>query len=158
MLGAVTEAIEQRLILELMGELTGLRVLDAGCGAGALVCVAVSRGVDATGIDPDPAMLSAARSRAAGTVTLVVAEQTLWKAGRIFRWCQIMSRMCRRMSAKIRSLCLLTISASNLALAVNINAKTSARSLRRSRIGQITPSAASCQPGSVRDRNSSRPL
>src|SRR5262249_33565215 len=73
-LGVVTEAIEQRLILDLMGDLAGRRVLDAGCGDGALICAAASRGAVATGVDPDPAMLAAARSRvecAAGDVTFV---------------------------------------------------------------------------------------
>lgn len=64
-LGAITDAIEQRLILSLMGELPGRRVLDAGCGDGALACAAASRGAEVTGIDADPAMLAAARSRAA---------------------------------------------------------------------------------------------
>jgi len=64
-LGEITERIEQRLVLDLMGELAGRRVLDAGCGDGALVCAAASRGAAATGTDPDPAMLAAARSRAA---------------------------------------------------------------------------------------------
>ncbi len=63
-LGAVTEAIEQRLILDLMGDLAGVHVLDVGCGDGALVCAAASRGAEATGVDPDPAMLAAARTRA----------------------------------------------------------------------------------------------
>ncbi len=63
-LGAVTEAIEQRLILDLMGDLAGVYVLDVGCGDGALVCAAASRGAEATGVDPDPAMLAAARTRA----------------------------------------------------------------------------------------------
>lgn len=62
-LGAVTESIEQRLILELMGDLKGVHVLDAGCGDGVLTCVAASRGARATGVDPDPAMLDAARAR-----------------------------------------------------------------------------------------------
>ncbi len=44
-LGAVTEALECRLILDLMGELKGRHVLDAGCGGGALVCsLAAKRG------------------------------------------------------------------------------------------------------------------
>lgn len=64
-LGVLTETIEQRLILELMGELDGRRVLDAGCGDGALVRAAASRGARATGLDPDAAMLAAARSRVA---------------------------------------------------------------------------------------------
>ncbi len=62
-LGAVTEAIEQRLILELMGDLEEARVLDVGCGDGVLICAAASRGARVTGIDPDPAMLDAARAR-----------------------------------------------------------------------------------------------
>jgi len=64
-LGATTEAIEQRLILAMMGELSGARVLDAGCGDGALACAAALRGADVTGVDPDPAILAAAASRAA---------------------------------------------------------------------------------------------
>ncbi len=63
-LGAITEALELRLILNLMGELRGARVLDAGCGDGALVCAAALRGAEATGIDPDAAMIVAGRSRA----------------------------------------------------------------------------------------------
>ena len=65
-LGRITEAIEQHLIFELIGELRDARVLDVGCGDGALVCAAASRGAVATGLDPDPAMLAAARMRAAG--------------------------------------------------------------------------------------------
>ena len=65
-LGAITEGIEQCLILDLMGDLAGRRVLDAGCGDGALICAAASRGAAATGIDPDPAMLAAVRSRVGG--------------------------------------------------------------------------------------------
>lgn len=64
-LGAITEAIEQRLMLELAGELQGRRVVDVGCGDGALACVMASRGADVAGVDPDPAMLAAAQSRAA---------------------------------------------------------------------------------------------
>ena len=39
-LGALTDAIEQRLILELMGDLAGARILDVGCGDGLLACAA----------------------------------------------------------------------------------------------------------------------
>ena len=35
-LGSVTEAIEQRLILHLAGEVNGRIILDVGCGDGAL--------------------------------------------------------------------------------------------------------------------------
>jgi len=64
-LGAVTDDIEQRLILDLMGELSGRTVLDAGCGDGAFACALASRGAEVTGVDPDRAMLAAARGRAA---------------------------------------------------------------------------------------------
>lgn len=64
-LGSITEAIEQRLMLELAGELQARRVVDVGCGDGALACVMASRGADVTGVDPDPAMLAAARAYAA---------------------------------------------------------------------------------------------
>lgn len=60
----MTEKLEQRLILDLMGNLEGTRVLDAGCGDGALVLAAASRGAEATGVDPDLSMLAAARTRA----------------------------------------------------------------------------------------------
>jgi 2-polyprenyl-3-methyl-5-hydroxy-6-metoxy-1,4-benzoquinol methylase len=79
-LGRITEEIEQRLILAMMGELAGRRVLDAGCGDGALACAAAARGADVTGIDPDPAMLVAARSRAAAA-----GVQGNFLAGRVER-------------------------------------------------------------------------
>ena len=66
-LGAITEALEQRLILDLMGDLAGRRVLDVGCGDGALAYAAALRGAEAVGVDPDSAMLAAARSRVAET-------------------------------------------------------------------------------------------
>lgn len=60
---AVTEALEHDLILDIMGEIRDAHVLDAGCGDGTLVCAMSSRGAEVTGIDPDPAMLAAARAR-----------------------------------------------------------------------------------------------
>ncbi len=60
-LGAMTEAIEHRLMLDLLGDVDGCALLDIGCGDGALLREAVARGAKVTGIDPDPAMLAAAR-------------------------------------------------------------------------------------------------
>lgn len=68
-LGAVTEAIEQRLVLALLGDVRGALVLDVGCGDGLLACALAARGARVVGVDPDPAMLEAARERAgAGAV------------------------------------------------------------------------------------------
>lgn len=62
-LGAITEEIEHRLLFDLMGDLEGKRLLDVGCGDGALVSLAVARGAEVTGVDPDRNMLAAARVR-----------------------------------------------------------------------------------------------
>jgi SAM-dependent methyltransferase len=63
-LGAITETLELQTMLDLMGELNGVRVLDVGCGDGLLACSAAARGALATGVDTNPAMLAAARYRA----------------------------------------------------------------------------------------------
>ena len=63
-LGALTAALEMRLLLELAGPLAGRQLLDVGCGDGALACTVAARGASVTGVDPDLAMLAAARARA----------------------------------------------------------------------------------------------
>ncbi len=65
MLGAVTEALEQRVMLELAGSVGGKRVLDLGCGDGLLTTRFAERGASALGIDIDRAMLRAAAARPA---------------------------------------------------------------------------------------------
>ena len=42
-LGAITETLEQRLILKLAGEIRGRAVLDVGCGDGALALMFYQR-------------------------------------------------------------------------------------------------------------------
>jgi ubiquinone/menaquinone biosynthesis C-methylase UbiE len=63
-LGQITEALEQQLLVELLGPIAGKALLDVGCGDGALAAEIARRGADVTGLDPDPAMLAAARRRA----------------------------------------------------------------------------------------------
>lgn len=64
-LGQITDRLEERLILELLGDVEGLDVLDVGCGDGAALSAALSRrGGRVTGLDLDPRMLDAARTRA----------------------------------------------------------------------------------------------
>lgn len=63
-LGRITDALEQDLILDLVGATQGRRILDIGCGDGTLLAELARRGAIVTGIDTDPHMLAAARERA----------------------------------------------------------------------------------------------
>ena len=63
-LGQITDHLEERLILELLGPVEGLLVLDVGCGDGALGSVLARRTARVTGLDADARMLAAARQRA----------------------------------------------------------------------------------------------
>src|SRR3990172_9573052 len=62
-LGAVTEALEQRRILALVGSVDGQRVLDLGCGDGLLTATLATHGARAVGIDIDRSALHAAVAR-----------------------------------------------------------------------------------------------
>ena len=64
-LGSVTEALEQRRILALIGPVEGRRILDLGCGDGLLTSTLAERGARAIGVDVDRAMLQAASARSA---------------------------------------------------------------------------------------------
>jgi SAM-dependent methyltransferase len=50
-----------RLLVTLLGEGRGRRVLDLGCGSGAAARVLVDAGYEVVGLDPSPAMLDLAR-------------------------------------------------------------------------------------------------
>lgn len=62
-LGAVTDALERRCMLTLVGSVDGQRVLDLGCGDGLLVATLASQRAQAVGLDVDHTALQAARSR-----------------------------------------------------------------------------------------------
>ncbi|AZG78713.1 methyltransferase domain-containing protein [Methylocystis rosea] len=64
-LGQITDALEQQLLFELLGPVAGRTVLDVGCGDGPLASELARRGAIVTGLDRDPAMIAAARRRAA---------------------------------------------------------------------------------------------
>ncbi len=64
-LGALTDALEERLITELLGEVDGRQVLDAGCGDGALARTLARHGASVVGLDADSSMVEAARRAAA---------------------------------------------------------------------------------------------
>lgn len=60
--------------LRLMGDVAGLRVLDAGCGSGAHAAELLARGAIVTGIDKSSGMLALARDRFGAAVTLYEAD------------------------------------------------------------------------------------
>lgn len=65
-LGAITEALEQELILELSGSVSGKAVLEVGCGDGALTREFRRQGASlVVGCDPDRRMIAKAVARAA---------------------------------------------------------------------------------------------
>ncbi len=68
-LGRITDRIEEQLILDLIGSVSGKRLLDVGCGDGALSVQLARAGASVTGLDNEPHMLDAAVRRAneAGT-------------------------------------------------------------------------------------------
>ena len=50
-------------VLELLGDITGRRVLDAGCGEGYLARTLAARGARVTGIDLSPGLIEQARAK-----------------------------------------------------------------------------------------------
>jgi ubiquinone/menaquinone biosynthesis C-methylase UbiE len=60
-------------LLDAAGVGAGTRVLDVGCGPGAVVAAALARGAEPTGVDVAPGMLAEARRRHPG-VTLIEAD------------------------------------------------------------------------------------
>jgi len=76
-IGAITEHLQRRLILALVDDVSGRRVLDVGCGDGELAVELSRRGAVVTGIDASSDMIEAARARARreGTnITFIVGE------------------------------------------------------------------------------------
>ncbi len=53
-------------LLDLLGDVAGRRMLDAGCGEGYLARVLAGRGARVTGIDLSPRLIELARERGAG--------------------------------------------------------------------------------------------
>jgi SAM-dependent methyltransferase len=65
---------ERPAVLELAGDVTGRRILDAGCGAGPLFAALRDRGALVTGIDSSAGMLDLARRRLGPDAELRVAD------------------------------------------------------------------------------------
>jgi len=59
-----SENIERPVIEELVGDITGIKMLDLGCGSGPYSCRFAELGADVVGLDLSRAMISLAQNRA----------------------------------------------------------------------------------------------
>lgn len=64
-LGSITEMLEDRLLLDFIGDPKDRDLLDVGCGDGALAILLSDNGARAVGVDTSQAMIKAAKQRAA---------------------------------------------------------------------------------------------
>ena len=71
--------------LDLLDPQPGERILDVGCGGGALTCQIVARGADVVGIDSSPEMVEAARAQ--GVDARLIERPTVLEHG-IAAWVQ----------------------------------------------------------------------
>ncbi len=65
---------ERPAMLDLAGDVDGHRVLDAGCGSGALASALQAKGAQVTGFDASPAMVDLARDRLGEGAAIQVAN------------------------------------------------------------------------------------
>jgi SAM-dependent methyltransferase len=65
---------ERPATLELAGDVTGRRILDAGCGSGPLFAELRERGADVSGFDSSPGMVEQARRRLGDDADLRVVD------------------------------------------------------------------------------------
>jgi ubiquinone/menaquinone biosynthesis C-methylase UbiE len=65
---------ERPAMMALVGDVSGRRVLDAGCGSGPLSAVLNDRGADVTGVDVSVGMLAIAKRRLGDEVALHVVD------------------------------------------------------------------------------------
>lgn len=63
-LGQITDLLEERLLIDRIGLVRGLRILDVGCGDGVLATRLAKDGARVTSIDASADMIAAARRRA----------------------------------------------------------------------------------------------
>lgn len=72
------ERMRARLLAWLPADLTGLRVLDAGCGPGTLAALLAGRGAQVTAVDLSPTLVALGRERAS---RLPGGDRIAWHVG-----------------------------------------------------------------------------
>jgi SAM-dependent methyltransferase len=72
--GAYNAHYDRPAVLEALGPVASLRVLDAGCGPGLYAAELIARGATVTGFDASAAMLELARARVADAAELAQAR------------------------------------------------------------------------------------
>jgi ubiquinone/menaquinone biosynthesis C-methylase UbiE len=70
-IGSTTERLERQLMLERIGDVSGQRVLEIGCGDGELAVFLANKGAVVSAIDISEKMIAAARERASTEGTKV---------------------------------------------------------------------------------------
>jgi SAM-dependent methyltransferase len=75
--GLFTRWYARPAVLDLLGDVGGHRILDAGCGSGPLIADLEERGASVAGFDASPAMVQLARERLGDDADLMVADLTL---------------------------------------------------------------------------------
>ncbi len=75
-LGRMTDKLEHQLLLDMLGEVEGRKILDVGCGDGLFATLLAERGGEVVGVDQDPAMIDAAQARN-GAASFLVARGDL---------------------------------------------------------------------------------
>jgi SAM-dependent methyltransferase len=74
--GLFTRWYARPAVLNLLGDVAGRRVLDAGCGSGPLLADLKEHGASVAGFDASPAMIRLARQRLGDEADLKVADLT----------------------------------------------------------------------------------
>jgi SAM-dependent methyltransferase len=72
--GAYNAHYDRPAVLELLGDVAGQRVLDAGCGPGLYAEELLARGAQVAGFDASTAMVDLARARVGGRAEIRVAR------------------------------------------------------------------------------------
>jgi SAM-dependent methyltransferase len=70
-LGRITDIIERQLLARLLGDVDGKKLLDVGCGDGALAFELARQGATVTAPDADPSMIAAGYLRTKSEATRV---------------------------------------------------------------------------------------